>query len=110
MYIIFALSNNLAYPKNNEDSGKAETNPYPHDADKASIKDDKKCQIEIIISRLADKTKQAHRALETNKKGQIQDKELIKSSEDVLLCKRNGSEVTAENGAGRYADQGAETG
>ena len=40
MYILFALSNNLTYPKNNEDSGKAETNPYPHDADKASIQDD----------------------------------------------------------------------
>ena len=96
--------------QNNEDSGKAEANKNSKDYGQASIYDGKKGKVYVIISGLTQQTQQANRTLETDKKCEVQDEQLVEASKDILLNIGNSLVVTAENPTNRNTDEDAENG
>ena len=100
VFIIF-----VTHRHENENSAKAESYSYPTTQVKASINDDEKGEVYIVISRLAHQTKQTNRTLCADKESEVNDIEFVQASKDILLDGWNRSEVTVEDAAGKDTDK-----
>ena len=73
--------------------------------EKTAALNDVETEVNVVVSKVTDKTKDTNAALHEDKKSQINDEKLIKTREEILLSLVDRAEVVAENKASKTTDE-----